>query len=329
MPNLTVDYRIQLNIPDDIDFIIYPILETNIFDLSEFTNTIDFNNHSLIVLWGLGMRISVDDFRITHFNDIYNSVKNPMLLVNTGHYPINNLIKFPYVEINFFQYISKQTKFDPPIQIRKNKKFIFTSTKDYIRRRFILHTLFEFRNQGHISYKCINRDLTTDVANVEHIRQISESIADQIPVLGFDDSIEFTDLPMDKVNDCYLSIITETYYNKVIFLTEKVFNAMLFRHFFIYQGPPHSLKRLKELGFKTFDHIINEDYDTIDDDAKRLYAVTAEIRKFLNKSLDELEQLYIDNLDILEHNRLLVQRTEINLQLVDAMRNAILNRDIS
>ena len=98
---------------------------------------------------------------------------------------------------------------------------------------------------------------------------------------------------------------------------------MRYNHFFIYLGPPHSLKYLRSLGFKTWDHIIDESYDSIENPADRLYAVTSSINKFLSKSIDDIKQLYIENLDIINHNRKLVGLTEINDVIVLAMRQAI------
>ena len=98
---------------------------------------------------------------------------------------------------------------------------------------------------------------------------------------------------------------------------------MRYNHFFIYLGPPHSLKYLRSLGFKTWAHIIDESYDDIENPAGRLYAVTNSINKFLSNPIDAIRQLYIENLDIINHNRELVGLTEINDAIVSAMRQSI------
>ena len=98
---------------------------------------------------------------------------------------------------------------------------------------------------------------------------------------------------------------------------------MLYNHFFIYLGPPHSLKYLRSIGFKTWSHVIDESYDDIENSAERLYAVTDSINKFLSNPIDDIKQLYIENLDIINHNRKLVISTEINDGIVSAMKQAI------
>jgi hypothetical protein len=77
------------------------------------------------------------------------------------------------------------------------------------------------------------------------------------------------------------------------------------------------------LGFKTWGHIINESYDEIENSAGRLYAVTRSLIDFVSKPLEEIQQIYQENLDIINHNRNLVLSTEINDTIVSAMRSAI------
>jgi len=73
-------------------------------------------------------------------------------------------------------------------------------------------------------------------------------------------------------------------------------------HPFILVGHPYSLKKLKELGFKTFSPWIDESYDEIEDESIRMYRVLNEIDKLCSKSLDELHEMYIEMWPILEHN---------------------------
>jgi hypothetical protein len=80
---------------------------------------------------------------------------------------------------------------------------------------------------------------------------------------------------------------------------------------------------LRSLEFKTFGHIIDETYDTIENDAERLFAVTKSLENFLQQPIETLREIYKDNIDILEHNRKLVQATEVVTTVTDAFRSAI------
>ena len=57
---------------------------------------------------------------------------------------------------------------------------------------------------------------------------------------------------------------------------------------FIVYGNPYSIKHLKELGFKTFDKWINEEYDNEPDSGKRCNMITDELVRLSEKTVEEL-----------------------------------------
>ena len=62
--------------------------------------------------------------------------------------------------------------------------------------------------------------------------------------------------------DCFLNIVTETLFNsESIFISEKTYKPIYLCQPFIIFGNPHTLKKLKQLGYKTFDKWIDESYD--------------------------------------------------------------------
>jgi hypothetical protein len=68
-------------------------------------------------------------------------------------------------------------------------------------------------------------------------------------------------------------------------------------------GTQGSLKYLHSYGFKTFDGIINEDYDSEPDPIKRLSMIVDEMRIISNMHPSEKQQLHIKMQCILDHNR--------------------------
>jgi len=109
-------------------------------------------------------------------------------------------------------------------------------------------------------------------------------------------------------------VITETnfIYSDLMHLTEKTFKAIQMKMPFIIVGQPGSLKRLQELGYRTFDHIWNESYDQEMDHNRRMELVCDLIEDLNKKSFDELKMLIHENSDILEHNfrNLMERRSE-------------------
>jgi len=65
-----------------------------------------------------------------------------------------------------------------------------------------------------------------------------------------------------RYKNIFVDIVCETFSNgNVFFLTEKFWRAIVTKTPFIIQGPQFTLKRLKQLGFKTFNQWWDEGYD--------------------------------------------------------------------
>ena len=63
------------------------------------------------------------------------------------------------------------------------------------------------------------------------------------------------------------------------------------------------MKKLKELGFKTFEPFIDESYDKEKNHVERMNKNTTELDKFRSKSFDELRVWWKEILPILSHNQ--------------------------
>lgn len=101
----------------------------------------------------------------------------------------------------------------------------------------------------------------------------------------------------------FLYVITETVFdNPTQFITEKTFKALINRRPFVILGPCGTLKILHHFGFKTFDSIFDESYDTIINPSDRLVAVANIVNQFTNKSIDELKEICYAIEDILDYN---------------------------
>jgi len=100
-----------------------------------------------------------------------------------------------------------------------------------------------------------------------------------------------------------LDIVTETVfdYPHALF-SEKLFRSIAEKKIFIYVGPCHSLKFLKEFEFKTFHSYINEEYDNERNSSKRMSMIENEIETFVKKPIDEIKNILVNTADILEHN---------------------------
>jgi hypothetical protein len=111
------------------------------------------------------------------------------------------------------------------------------------------------------------------------------------------------DLRTKRFLESMISVVTESnWYEPEIFFTEKIYSPIAYKHAFILLGPPFSLQKLRELGFKTFDGIIDESYDSTVDHYERLQKVVAEIKKFCNLDLNTKQEVWEKLNSIAEYN---------------------------
>lgn len=130
----------------------------------------------------------------------------------------------------------------------------------------------------------------------------------------------------------YFSVVSETnYYTSDRFedglpyysyhgfgrhLTEKVFKTIANKHPALLVSPPHSLIKLRELGYKTFSPWIDESYDLELNDSKRMLKVIAEIKRLCELSPDMLSDFLTNVKPICDYNQqILLNQTTFLTQL--------------
>lgn len=84
-------------------------------------------------------------------------------------------------------------------------------------------------------------------------------------------------VPWEIYKQTKYSVIAETEFNNSFFLTEKTTKAVFAKRLFVVFSVAGFLKNLKNLGFMTFDKIIDESYDSIEDPVKRFTAAFAQL----------------------------------------------------
>ena len=116
----------------------------------------------------------------------------------------------------------------------------------------------------------------------------------------------------------YFSVVSETHfymshkgYEPTRFLSEKAWKPILFKHPFIMVSTPHILPCLRQIGYQTFDGIIDESYDKIENDGDRLMAVTQEIHRLSVMSHDEIAKVTAECKEVCDHNfNVLINKTQ-------------------
>ena len=133
-------------------------------------------------------------------------------------------------------------------------------------------------------------------------------LPDKVKDFSLQNSEEIID-PVQNLVDyqkssCYNIVIEAYYENDVVdwpMITEKIWRNVGYRKPFIVVGQRHLLKKFHELGYKSFEQIIDETYD-LEPDEIRVFKVYNEIKKLNNRSQSSLEEI-CNSLDyIFNHN---------------------------
>jgi len=110
-----------------------------------------------------------------------------------------------------------------------------------------------------------------------------------------------------EVNDYQqtaIQVVAETLFETdKIHLTEKTFQPIVVGQPFLTLSAPGTLQTLKHYGFKTFDTVWDEAYDSEQDHDKRMTMVVEQIKKLNSLSKEEFKQVYTKCLEVCEHNR--------------------------
>lgn len=129
----------------------------------------------------------------------------------------------------------------------------------------------------------------------------------------------------EHYNDSYLNLVLETHLDADqsggTFLTEKTFKPIKNAQLFIIVGPAGSIKQLKKMGYKTFDHIINHSYDDIKNNTKRWDASMKEAERLIEH--EHLHSLYEEcESDILHNQKLFLRskNTRLNTLLAKVIK---------
>jgi hypothetical protein len=86
------------------------------------------------------------------------------------------------------------------------------------------------------------------------------------------------------------------------FVTEKTFKPIFNNQFFVAVSSHNHMAHLRELGYKTFGRVIDEHYDTINNNQERFEAVLSLTKDLCTRPLTELHEIYQQLQPEIRHN---------------------------
>jgi hypothetical protein len=108
-------------------------------------------------------------------------------------------------------------------------------------------------------------------------------------------------------DDAYFNFVIESELTGPVRLTEKVFKAIKHCQPFVIAGPRGSVQQLRDMGYKTFDYVIDHSYDTIEDHTERWDAVSNEMCRLAKSK--KAHTMYTDcKQDLLYNQELFLNR---------------------
>ena len=109
--------------------------------------------------------------------------------------------------------------------------------------------------------------------------------------------------PMYK--DSFFSLVSETLFQDdpdALFLSEKIYKPIAYRHPFMVVGSMGTLRHLRYLGYQTFPEMFDESYDQEYDIRKRFDLIVKNLERWKQLSHDEKVAKYNSIREKLKHN---------------------------
>lgn len=95
--------------------------------------------------------------------------------------------------------------------------------------------------------------------------------------------------------DTYFSLVTETVYDYPwSFFTEKIAKPLTIGHPFVAVANAGFYRDLRDLGFRTFNTVIDESFDTIDSGSDRIERIVSVVKDLCSQDLDDFMQAVKD-----------------------------------
>jgi len=131
-------------------------------------------------------------------------------------------------------------------------------------------------------------EYTWDIDGLDISKETINFTIEQIELEGQKISLSQI-VPVNIYNQTAYSIVTETnFMNSYTFYTEKTVKPILAERLFVAFSGQHYIRNLHNLGFRTFDNVIDESYDEEPDQQRRYTMAYEQVRYLMSQSQDQI-----------------------------------------
>jgi len=215
---------------------------------------------------------------------------------NTQATSLKNFVYFPDHEF-FFRFVNrKQISSEATVVVshkftalnRLPKWWRASIISDLQHRGLLANSLVSY-NTSNVTIDEIEDDNPIEVDQIDGWRVRTRSLSQSQLLCDQFDSQQQNDhhtVNTDLYTQSVCSIVLETHFDVDqsggAFLTEKTFKPIKYGQPFVIAGGPGSLQALRDLGYRVFDSVIDNNYDTIKDNTQRYFALRDAIEKIVS-----------------------------------------------
>lgn len=165
------------------------------------------------------------------------------------------------------------------------------------------YSLEEPKNKGAIEHVTnIAVEHNRPPSEIETLKNLDLSINHTMDGANLDEN-QATSFDRYVINSHFLHIVVETLTDpNTIFFSEKTFRPIYALQPFILVGSKHQLKKLKEMGYKTFSKYWSEEYDRCEHYMDRMAKIQEVLEEISTWSLEKCQEVYLSMEEILTHN---------------------------
>ena len=205
-------------------------------------------------------------------------------------------------------------------QLRVHRDFVYDTIQSQNLQKQILTT---YQNQGYVGNLLIDNNFKTNFEWEPDIENFDNSVTvstDSVQYQGCQIALAKI-LPIQVYNRTAYSIVAETGFdNRYSFFTEKTAKPMMARRLFVMFSGYKFLQNLRNLGFQTFDTVIDESYDLMYNDNDRWSAAFDQVQRLCK--MDQTE-VFEKIAPAVEHNYHLVMNTDWTQYMLDQLQQKL------
>ena len=246
--------------------------------------------------------------------------------------------KFTHIMFNsvFLNYWRRWESESFEVKKEPERHFLSLCAKDRFNRRFVNYKIHENNlfHKGFVSHVRLPFAEETHDYEIEVLQSRENFNLDLYTKYGYEKYTLDAEKPdtIAKISSyCSLSnkvcfeLVIDGEMGDYIWPTEKVMKPLYCKTPFLYAGSPYMMKYLKALGFRTFDKVFDESYDSELIYFDRIELIMANMRKLCNLSLKNCQKYMLLLEDVCEHNHKhfiqLNKGFNINRRINDALTN--------